>query len=164
MTPSHSGLRPADSLRHGGFRHAAEGLRDLSSREPADRPQCERRRRCRSQRGMTTHEEQNQCVLGVQLGLTVRSPARRRPVELQRPNSDSRLRRAMSLRIWSVIRRSATWMSQPRGLLGTPSRGHCSAAAINASCTASSLAAKSRKRRITAPSTCGARSRSRCSE
>ena len=44
-----------------------------------------------------------------------------------------------------------------------PSRGHCAAAAMSASCTASSDAAKSRNRRITAPSTCGASSRSRCS-
>src|SRR6516225_757545 len=44
------------------------------------------------------------------------------------------------------------------------SRGHCVKAASIASCTASSAAEKSRKRRATTPSTCGASSRSRCSE
>ena len=38
----------------------------------------------------------------------------------------SRRRRAASLRTWSAMRRTATWISQPRGLSGTPSRGHCS--------------------------------------
>ena len=61
------------------------------------------------------------------------------------------------------MRRAATWISQPRGLSGTPSAGHCTAAAISASWTASSAAEKSPKRRTTAPSTCGARSRSRFS-
>src|SRR5262249_2495725 len=42
-----------------------------------------------------------------------------------------------------------------------PSFGHCIAAAINASCTASSEAEKSRNFRITMPSTCGASSRRR---
>src|SRR5262245_47263837 len=42
-----------------------------------------------------------------------------------------------------------------------PSFGHCAAAAINASWTASSDAEKSRNRRTTAPRVCGARSRSR---
>ncbi len=46
-------------------------------------------------------------------------------------------------------------------LVGQPSRGHCVAAAIRASCTASSEALKSRKRRMTAPSTCGTRLRSK---
>src|SRR5215467_248730 len=45
-----------------------------------------------------------------------------------------------------------------------PSCGHCVNAAIIASWTASSADTKSRKRRATAPSTCGASSRNRCSE
>ena len=61
------------------------------------------------------------------------------------------------------MRRAATWISQPRGLSGTPSSGHCMAAASSASWTASSAAEKSPKRRITAPRTCGASSRSRFS-
>ncbi len=38
------------------------------------------------------------------------------------------------------MRRAATWISQARGSSGTPSRGHCAAAAISASWTASSAA------------------------
>ena len=37
--------------------------------------------------------------------------------------SSSRRLRAPSLRSWSTMRRDATWMSQPRGLSGTPSLG-----------------------------------------
>ena len=42
--------------------------------------------------------------------------------------SASRWRRAASARTWSVTRREATWISQARGLSGTPSVGHCVAA------------------------------------
>ena len=55
----------------------------------------------------------------------------------------SRRRRADSARQVSVRRRSATVTSQPRGLSGTPSRGHWTEAASSASCTASSHAPKS---------------------
>jgi hypothetical protein len=54
----------------------------------------------------------------------------------------SRVRRALSLRHWSVSRRAATVASQPCGLSGTPSFGHCTVAAISASWTASSQASK----------------------
>src|ERR1700733_11360904 len=54
-------------------------------------------------------------------------------------------------------------MSHARGFSGKPVRGHWNAAAASASCTASSAAPKSPKRRTTAPSTRGASSRSRCS-
>jgi hypothetical protein len=50
----------------------------------------------------------------------------------------SRARRALSLRIWSISRREAAVISQPRGLAGTPSSGQWTAAASTASCTASS--------------------------
>ena len=63
----------------------------------------------------------------------------------------SRRRRADSLRMWSAIRRKATCVSQARGLFGRPSRGHCIAAASDASWTASSAAAKSRNLRTTVP-------------
>ena len=43
--------------------------------------------------------------------------------------------------------------SQARGLAGTPSRGHCSSAARNASCSASSARSKSPSRRISVAST-----------
>lgn len=52
--------------------------------------------------------------------------------------ASSRARRAASLRSRSTSRREATLISQPRGLSGTPASGHCRAAAIRASCTASS--------------------------
>ena len=52
--------------------------------------------------------------------------------------------------------RDATVMSQARGFSGTPNFGHCCDAARSASWTASSAAAKSRLRRNSAPSTCGA--------
>ncbi len=45
----------------------------------------------------------------------------------------SRWRRADSLRMWSAIRRKATCVSHARGLSGRPSRGHCIAAASDAS-------------------------------
>ena len=54
----------------------------------------------------------------------------------------SRRRRACSLRSRSVSRREATVISQPRGLSGTPSPGHCTAAARSASWVASSAVAK----------------------
>jgi hypothetical protein len=49
------------------------------------------------------------------------------------PAVSSRRRRAISLRSWSVIRRCATRTSQPRGLSGRPSFGHCSEASSRAS-------------------------------
>jgi hypothetical protein len=52
-------------------------------------------------------------------------------------------------------------MSQALGLSGTPSPGHWVAAAIRASCTASSAMSKCPYRRTTAPRTCGASGRSR---
>src|SRR5208283_863330 len=61
--------------------------------------------------------------------------------------------------MWSVMRRKATCVNHAHGFCGRPSRGHCVAAASDASCTASSAAAKSRNRRTTMPSTCGVRSR-----
>ncbi len=55
-------------------------------------------------------------------------------------SDSSRRRRALRLRSSSVSRRPATVTSQPRGLAGSPSRGHWVAAASRASCTASSQA------------------------
>ncbi len=54
----------------------------------------------------------------------------------------SRRRRADSLRHSSARRRDATVISHPVGLSGTPSVGHCTAAASSASCTASSQVSK----------------------
>ena len=75
----------------------------------------------------------------------------------------SRRRRAWSARSRSVSRRAATAISQPLGLSGSPSRGHCRAAASSASWVASSARSKWPKRRTTAPRTCGASRRSRSS-
>ncbi|GAA1327793.1 hypothetical protein GCM10009592_15060 [Brachybacterium rhamnosum] len=55
----------------------------------------------------------------------------------------SRSRRAASARRRSTARREATRVSQAAGFLGVPSRGHCSAAAMSASWTASSQVVKS---------------------
>ncbi len=55
-----------------------------------------------------------------------------------RATVSSRRRLDCSLRNRSVSRRDATVMSHARGLSGTPSRGHCVAAARNASWAASS--------------------------
>ncbi len=75
----------------------------------------------------------------------------------------SRSARDRSLRRWSISRRCAVRSSQPYGSAGTPSRGQWSAAARSASWTASSDASKSPERRVSAPRTRGARSRSRSS-
>ncbi len=81
----------------------------------------------------------------------------------RRATTVSRLRRATSARTASAMRRCATWISQPRGLSGLPSTGHCVAAASSASCSASSAVGKSPKRRTSVARTCGANSRSRSS-
>jgi hypothetical protein len=60
-----------------------------------------------------------------------------------RHTASSRRRRAVSLRSNSMRRRAATVISQFFGLSGTPSTGHCCAAASSASCTASSQVSKS---------------------
>jgi hypothetical protein len=52
--------------------------------------------------------------------------------------SSSRSLRERSLRHWSISRRDAVWINQPRGSSGTPSRGQQVAAASRASWTASS--------------------------
>ena len=54
----------------------------------------------------------------------------------------SRRRRDSSLRRWSISRRAATRISQARGLSGTPSAGHCVAAASSASWVASSASSE----------------------
>ena len=64
------------------------------------------------------------------------------PGSVHRATVSSRRWRACSLRSRSVSLREATVISQPRGLSGTPSAGHCVAAASSASCTASSAVSK----------------------
>ncbi len=77
--------------------------------------------------------------------------------------TSSRRLRADSLRHSSVSRRDATVISHPLGLSGTPSAGHWTDAASNASWTASSQESKCAPpwRRASVPRTCGVSSRSR---
>ena len=77
--------------------------------------------------------------------------------------ASSRRWRACSRRSRSMSRRDATVMSQARGLPGRPLPGHCAAAEIRASCTASSARSKCPYRRTRAPRTCGASCCSRSS-
>ena len=79
--------------------------------------------------------------------------------------SDSRRRRAASLRATSTRRRDATVISQPEGDAGRPSRGHWTEAASSASCTASSHSSNVARplRRTSAERTRGAASRSAAS-
>ena len=58
--------------------------------------------------------------------------------------------RALSRRRWSSARRRATATTQPPGLAGRPSRGHCSTAAAHASCAQSSASDRSPESRATA--------------
>ena len=143
------GLGPADPLGHGRLRHQERGG-DLPGGQAADRAQRERDGRARGQRRVAAHEHEDQRVV----------PARRRP----RPAPGPPWRPATTRRpappggggrprcgTASVSRRAATRISQPSGLSGVPSAGHRVAAASSASWTASSAAAKSPKRRATAP-------------
>ena len=114
------------------------------------------------QRRMAAHEQQHKRVVGIDRRLVVdaRRDDQRRVVRrdaLSRCAARSRCARDRSC---AAARPEATSRA------GCPERRRAAtvaAAAISASCTASSHAAKSRWRRTTAPSTCGARSRSRCS-
>jgi hypothetical protein len=99
---------------------------------------------------MATHEQQDERVVLLDVVLDSRD----RPRRSAAPTSSRAGGGDLAADV-IVMRASATWISQPRGLSGTPSRGHCVAAAISASCTASSAAAKSPYGRIVAPSTCG---------
>ena len=155
-------LGAADALRHRRFGHQ-ERAGDLGRGQAADGAQRQRDGRRARQRRMAAHEQQDQRVVLRRPVVAIGAAATSSRLDAPRRPRVSRRRRAISLRTWSVMRRDATWISQPRGLSGTPSRRPLQRAASSASCTASSAAAKSPKRRTTAPSTCGASSRSRCS-
>jgi hypothetical protein len=88
-----------------------------------------------------------------------RRERRRRAVAPGPTRPSSRRVRGASARSASISRRVATAISQPRGFTGTPSTGHCCAAAISASCVASSARSKRPWRRATAARTWGANSR-----
>jgi hypothetical protein len=64
-------------------------------------------------------------------------------------NESKRLRRRME----SIALKRPAETSHARGFFGTPSRGHCSSAARNASCRASSAASKSPSSRMSVAST-----------
>ena len=65
-------------------------------------------------------------------------------------DASNRARRRMP----SIALKRPVETSQARGLAGRPSRVHCSTAAANASCSASSAVSKSPSRRINVASTC----------
>ena len=69
------------------------------------------------------------------------------------PPNDDLVARARSRRMRSVARFRAVLISQARGWLGMPSRGHRSAAMANASCAASSARSKSPRKPIRAART-----------
>ena len=120
-------LRPADALGHRRLGHE-EGARDLrrwSARRP--RAASARAATARRQRRVAAQEQQGQRVV-----LVRRRSSRRAPAATPRRRGSARGAgpRAggapTSLRNWSVSRRDATVISQPRGLSGTPSPGHWS--------------------------------------
>ena len=113
----------------------------------------------RGQRGVAAQHQQRQRVVVARRcvgGITVRTGS-------SAAIAASRRRRALSLRQWSTSHRVATVSSQARGWSGMPVRGHCTTAAVSASCTASSHMSNCPCRRASTPRTCGAHSRSRSS-
>ena len=131
-------LRPADPLGHRRLGDE-EGAGDLGGRQAADRAQRERDLRRRGQRRVAAQEEQRERVVLVGAGSSLGCRASNASGGVMRGGLLAP-RRAVSLRSSSVRRRDATVTSQPRGFSGTPSSGHCTAAASSASWTASSQA------------------------
>ena len=156
-------LGPADPLGHGGFRHQ-ERVGDLRGRETAHRAKRQSDGRRRRESGMAAHEQAGSRVSSLPAPLSSAAPGRRFCRRQLPPPTPLRAGVAQGR---SEAGRSCG--GRPRGSAsragcpGVPSLGHCRAAAINASWTASSAAGKLPKRRITAPSTCGTRSRRRLS-
>ena len=127
-------------------------LGDLAGGQPADRAQRQRDRRRLAECRMAAQQQQREGVVPVDRVPEAAAPAARAV--------RSRRCRAESARYSSIRRRAATVISQPSGLAGSPSTGHCRTAVSSASCTASSHVSKSPYRRIRAVSTRGASSRS----
>jgi hypothetical protein len=117
-------LGPHQPLRHRALRYQ-EGTGDLVGAEPADSAQGERNLRLDRERRVTAGEDELQSLVVVFIGTSALLPATSRP---------NLVARARSRRIRSVAPFRAVLISQARGLLGTPSRGHRSAAIANASC------------------------------
>ena len=145
-------LRAADALGDRRLGHQ-EGGGDLRGRQATDRPQSQRQLRRRRQRRMAAQEQQRQRVVLVgdlgagseaawaDGGLLARRPRRLGAKRVDQPPA---------WRPRSASRADST---------GTPSTGHCCAAAISASCVASSARSKRPWRRATAARTWGASSR-----
>ena len=115
---------------------------DLGGGQPADRAQREGDLGGRRQRRVAAHEQQDQRVVRLRRDAAPTGGAVQSSGSAQRATVSSRRCRACSLRSRSVSRREATVISQARGSSGMPSRGHCAAAASNASWTASSAVSK----------------------
>ena len=141
---------------HGRLRHQ-ERLRDLGGGQATDRAQRQRDRGGRGQRRVAAHEQQRSACRRGRSRASAGGSAHRgaRPPGAAGP---ARCAAGRSLA-------ATAGLDQPAARVrpGTPSAGQCAAAAISASCTASSAAAKSPKRRASTPRTCGASSRSRSS-
>ena len=118
-------LGAADALRHGRLGHQ-EGV----AISAVVRPPTARSVRAIAEDGVSAgwqHMKSRISVsssLGSDLGIGRRRRAA--PISLAAATV-SAARRAISLRTGPVMRREATWISQARGLSGTPSRGHCAA-------------------------------------
>ena len=135
-------------------------LRDLGRRQAADRAQRQRDRRRRGQRRMAAHEQEDERVVVLDVRL-----------RLRRGRSPSTARRRDRSRGAAARFRCGCDRSCVATRPGSASRAGCRA------CLARPLhrrreqrflhrvfgRGESRKRRTTAPSTCGARSRNRCS-
>ena len=152
-------LGPADPLGH---RRLGDPERrgDLRRGQAADRAQRQRDLAGRGQVRMAAAEQQGQRVVAVGGSASAGGPSSS-DGGVATATSSSRARRDCSLRTWSISRREATVISQPRGLSGSPSDGHCCAAASRASWLASSHRWNCPYRRTSAARTCGASSRSR---
>ena len=133
---------PGEALGHGARRHQVGG-RDLLHRQSGDGPQRQRHLRRPAQRGMAAQDQQTQRVVAVSAAVRpgpaagTSSAAGASPV-CRAASCSSRRVRARSARKRSISRRDATRINHARGSAGTPSTGHCAAAASAASCAASS--------------------------
>jgi hypothetical protein len=125
-------LGAADALGHRRLGHE-ERAGDLGRRQAADSAQCQRDLRRRRQRRVTAHEQQRQRVVGVRRGALLARRERRGALAVA-PGL---------LAAPAVGQPPGRDREQPaRRVLGTPSAGHWTAAAISASWTASSQASK----------------------
>ena len=152
------GLGAADPLGHRGLRNE-EPTGDLCGSEATDRAQGERD----LDGAVSAWWQHRNSSVSVSSCALVPATSAVLASDSGSVVSSSRRRRARSLRSSSISRREATVNSHARGFSGTPSAGHCVAAASSASWAASSHASKCACRRTRMPSTSGASGRRRCS-